>query len=64
MSEMTGAAAGATSPCVGICRLSDDGFCVGCLRSVDEIAAWGRMDERTRRAIMAELERRRGAVEA
>ena len=25
------------SPCVGICRMSDDGaYCTGCLRSIEE----------------------------
>jgi predicted Fe-S protein YdhL (DUF1289 family) len=28
------------SPCIGICQLGDDGFCVGCLRSGDEIGRW------------------------
>ena len=28
------------SPCVGICALDSDGICIGCWRSVAEIAAW------------------------
>lgn len=28
------------SPCTGVCRLRDDGYCAGCLRSGDEIARW------------------------
>jgi len=28
------------SPCVNVCDLSEEGYCVGCFRSLDEIAAW------------------------
>ena len=37
------------SPCTNVCAL-DDGLCVGCGRTVDEIAAWQSMcdDERER----------------
>jgi predicted Fe-S protein YdhL (DUF1289 family) len=40
------------SPCVGLCELGSDGFCVGCLRSVDEITRWINMSEGERRWIM------------
>ena len=59
MSQTVTAAAIGTSPCVGVCRLDDDGFCEGCLRTIDEIGAWAGLDEGTRRAIMADLELRR-----
>lgn len=38
------------SPCVGVCALDDAGYCVGCHRSMDEIAGWLRLsdDERLR----------------
>jgi len=38
------------SPCVGICELDDDGFCLGCLRNPAEISRWSQMsdDERLR----------------
>ncbi|UTH74524.1 cysteine-rich CWC family protein [Chromobacterium sp. IIBBL 290-4] len=33
------------SPCVGVCRLDDSGgTCVGCRRTLDEIAAWSSYD--------------------
>ncbi len=45
-----------SSPCVNICVVHPrERLCTGCLRSVEEIAAWGRMGEDERRAIMAEL---------
>lgn len=28
------------SPCIGICQLDDNGLCVGCFRTGDEIGRW------------------------
>jgi uncharacterized protein len=40
------------SPCVSICRMNmDSELCEGCLRTLDEIAAWGRMDDATKREV-------------
>jgi uncharacterized protein len=40
------------SPCVSICRMNmDTELCEGCLRTLDEIAAWGRMDDATKREV-------------
>ena len=39
------------SPCVGVCRLDEQGvLCLGCRRTTAEIARWGQMsdDERLR----------------
>lgn len=41
-----------SSPCVRICRIGEDGVCAGCLRSLDEIARWSRMDDGERRRMM------------
>jgi predicted Fe-S protein YdhL (DUF1289 family) len=47
------------SPCMSVCRMDmDTGLCEGCLRTLDEIAAWGRMDEEGKRAVWVELARR------
>lgn len=44
------------TPCVGICSLDNDTRrCVGCGRTVSEIAGWARMTSAERLAIMAEL---------
>jgi len=40
------------SPCIGICQLGDDGLCVGCLRSADEIGRWLAMGAAERQHIM------------
>lgn len=34
------------SPCVSLCRMSSStGLCLGCFRTMDEIAHWGRMED-------------------
>ena len=49
------------SPCIGVCQIDKgSGFCVGCLRSLEEIAAWGRADQKTKRTILERLRHRRG----
>jgi predicted Fe-S protein YdhL (DUF1289 family) len=44
------------SPCVKICVIHpEERLCVGCLRSLEEIAQWSKITTSERRAIMAEL---------
>ena len=51
------------SPCSGVCRLDpQNGLCIGCLRSRDEIAAWRDADDATRQRILATLETRRASL--
>lgn len=52
-------AGGVASPCVGVCVVGADGLCEGCLRSLEEIAAWGGMSDGERRAVLSELAGRR-----
>jgi len=35
------------------------GLCIGCLRTIDEIAAWSGLDDKARQAVWAELPKRR-----
>lgn len=52
-------AAGVPSPCIDVCRIDPaTGWCEGCRRSLDEIAAWGTMTDAARRALLQELARR------
>ena len=55
-----------TSPCINVCQMNPTtGWCVGCLRSIDEITAWGRLNESQRLVIWADLPRRRtGSLKA
>ena len=47
------------SPCLSICRMETaTGLCVGCLRTLDEIAAWSRMDDASKQALWQQLEER------
>jgi uncharacterized protein len=48
------------SPCVDICRLDAQGLCIGCRRTIDEIAEWSRASEARRREILRQLALRRG----
>ncbi|MDO5706133.1 MAG: DUF1289 domain-containing protein [Paracoccus sp. (in: a-proteobacteria)] len=44
------------SPCVNICVMHpSEGICVGCYRTLDEIASWGLMSAEARRAVLADL---------
>jgi predicted Fe-S protein YdhL (DUF1289 family) len=47
------------SPCVAICLIDPrTGLCLGCGRTLPEIARWPNLDSGERRAIMAGLARR------
>jgi len=51
------------SPCIDVCRIdSASGLCEGCLRTIDEIAAWGALDDRAKREVWKRLPGRRQAV--
>ena len=51
------------SPCVKICVVHPEArICTGCLRSIDEIARWSRMDAEERHEIMAALPGRAGLL--
>lgn len=44
------------SPCIKICVIHPESrLCTGCLRSIDEIAAWARMSPQARRDVMEAL---------
>lgn len=51
------------SPCIGVCRMdARSGWCEGCLRTLDEIAAWSTMGDDDKRAVWEQLRRRRSAL--
>ena len=48
------------SPCISICRMHEPtGWCEGCLRTLDEITAWGALDDAARRALLQQISPRR-----
>jgi len=51
------------SPCVNICVVHPRaGLCVGCLRSLEEIAAWSDLSHEDRAAITATLSDRKSLI--
>ena len=51
------------SPCVGVCRLDEaTGWCLGCARTGDELAAWQELDERGRATVWRDLPRRKAEL--
>jgi len=48
------------SPCINVCAIDPrTGWCEGCLRSIDEIAAWGALDEPMKREVLHFVAERR-----
>lgn len=48
------------TPCVQVCAVDGaSGLCLGCKRTLPEIARWSRYSDAERAAIMAELPRRK-----
>ncbi len=44
------------SPCVKLCVIHpEERLCVGCYRSIEEIATWSRLSPNDRRAVIADL---------
>lgn len=51
------------SPCVKVCVIDgESGLCLGCQRTLAEVAAWARFSDAERAAIMAGLAARRGRI--
>jgi predicted Fe-S protein YdhL (DUF1289 family) len=48
-----------STPCIKVCVVDPaSALCIGCGRTIGEIAGWGGMNEAERRAVMATLEAR------
>ena len=47
------------SPCVSLCKMDlERRYCIGCLRTIAEIVAWGTADDDYKRRVWAELDHR------
>ncbi|MDH4377163.1 MAG: DUF1289 domain-containing protein [Ramlibacter sp.] len=54
-----GVTSAAPSPCVSICQMDGaTGWCGGCLRTLDEVAAWSRLSDAQRRDLWQVLSER------
>ena len=52
------------SPCINVCQMEPaTGLCRGCLRTIDEIVAWGSAGDDAKRAVWAEIRRREAGIE-
>jgi predicted Fe-S protein YdhL (DUF1289 family) len=53
----------AESPCINVCRIdARSGLCLGCARTLDEIATWGGANEPQKQAVLAALPERRARL--
>jgi hypothetical protein len=52
------------SPCIKVCALDVQGYCVGCLRTAAEIGAWISLSPAQQWHLIAELARRRQRSES
>jgi predicted Fe-S protein YdhL (DUF1289 family) len=47
------------SPCISLCRMSSvTQLCLGCFRTLDEIALWGRMDDGSKLEVWRSVQER------
>ena len=52
------------SPCVKVCQMDPArGVCLGCCRTLDEIARWSQMSDAEREAIIGDLQERRKGLD-
>ncbi len=52
------------SPCINVCEMAQDtGLCRGCLRTIDEIVAWGKADDDFKRAVWLAIRQREQQIE-
>jgi len=52
------------TPCVKVCIVDgESGLCLGCYRTLSEVADWGRLTDAARSSIMADLPGRRGRID-
>ncbi len=52
------------SPCVMVCTVDGaSGLCLGCLRTLQEIATWSRMTDEGRADVMADLPGRKSRID-
>ena len=51
------------TPCVKVCVVDgESGLCLGCLRTLQEIAGWAALSPEARAAVMQALPGRRGRI--
>jgi uncharacterized protein len=57
------AAPSIATPCIQVCIVDgESGLCLGCHRTLPEVAAWARLTDEARAEVMAELPGRRSRI--
>jgi predicted Fe-S protein YdhL (DUF1289 family) len=52
------------SPCVSLCKMDlERRYCMGCMRTIPEIVAWGKADDDYKRAVWAQLREREQLID-
>lgn len=46
------------SPCINICEINEDGICIGCKRTLEEISEWSIMSVYEKKQILKDLKLR------
>ena len=51
------------TPCIKVCQMDPvRGVCIGCCRTLDEIARWGGMSDSEREEVLSSLPERRASL--
>lgn len=51
-------AATVASPCISVCALNDEGFCIGCYRDGNEIRLWNTYTHEQKQQVLNSCQRR------
>jgi hypothetical protein len=63
MSEPRRPPAPIKTPCIKVCAIDgESGLCLGCFRTLQEVAGWSRLSDAERDLVMAELPSRRSRI--
>ena len=46
------------SPCINICKLDENKICIGCYRTLDEIANWTKYTDKEKQNIINQVQNR------
>ena len=46
---------GSSSPCVGHCEIGDNGYCIGCSRTLREVTMWSKFSHVQKQQIWDQL---------
>jgi predicted Fe-S protein YdhL (DUF1289 family) len=46
------------SPCINVCRLDKNNFCIGCFRTISEIANWTKYTDAEKMIVLDKLNKR------